>query len=276
MQSLYEEIAKVVSGAVAKAAETRSETPKRPVRVWDGMQAVWVVYESDPIGRVEASLTLRPDDVRMLGKEDLAREFRVTVGSRAWLDDEHQPIWSSSDRYSRTIEQEVFEDELAKWIVGTVSAALERASRGLRPSSMVGQSVSAPSSDAPDRLVRAPSSAIPRKKEMVTAEKTLAKAAAKKTSSGKKAAPAKKTTEKKPAAKRTTGKMAAPAKKSPAKKTTAKKTSAEDAAAKRTTGKRAAPAKKGLVKKTTEKKTSAKKTPSAKKTTAKKATARQR
>ncbi|MDQ0765357.1 hypothetical protein [Streptomyces canus] len=269
--SLYDKIAEVASSAVDKVAEKRSETPNKPVRVWDGMQAVWLLYEDYSFGRVEASLTLRPDDVRMLGKEDVAREFRLAAGSRAWRGDEHRPLWSSSERYSRIIESGVFEGELWDWIVESLAAALERAARELRPLSVAGKSARAPRPAAQRRAARAPLSAVSQKKEQASTKRATA---AETTAAAK--TPAKKTAAKKTPAKKTAAKSAA--KKSAAKKTPAKKTAAKSAAkksaAKKTPAKKTAAksAAKSAAKKTPAKKTAAKS--AAKKTPAKKTSAK--
>lgn len=99
------------------------------VRTWDGMQAVWLVYESYAIGRVEAALDLRPANTKMLGKEEHAQELLFTVSVRTWHADERQAFWSTPGRASLIVEQNFSEKELENWIINSVSDALERASR---------------------------------------------------------------------------------------------------------------------------------------------------
>ncbi|MEU9131842.1 hypothetical protein AB0D08_27680 [Kitasatospora sp. NPDC048540] len=234
MPSLYEVIAKVASDAVVVAVAGRSDSPLDTVRAWDGTQAVWLAYETHPEGRVEAHLTVRPADVKMLGMEESSDEFLLVVGSRAWRGDDHRAFWSSPERYSRVVGRGISTDELSAWVSESLGDALGRASRELRPLRAVGGKT-APTKKTATRKKAAKKTTVAAAKEAAPAKKVAAKKTT--VAAAKEAAPAKKV-----AAKKTTvaaAKEAAPAKKVAAKKTTA--AAAKKAApAKKTTSRRQA------------------------------------
>ncbi|MET8679985.1 hypothetical protein ABZW18_20975 [Streptomyces sp. NPDC004647] len=135
MNSSYDRVTELVGTAVNadvyKALYTTVADLYTPIRVWDGMQTRWVIHRDVGSDRIEASVSIRPAVIEMLGKERRATEFKLTIGCRAWKGEETLSFWTY-DGPSKIVKGDSPEKAIKGWVASELTRILRRADREVK------------------------------------------------------------------------------------------------------------------------------------------------
>lgn len=135
LNSQYDRVVDLVGAAVSadvyKVLEPSMAGLYAPIRVWDGMQSLWLVHRDAGPDRIEAWVSIKPTEAEMLGNERRATEFKLSVGCRAWKGEETLSFWTY-DGPTKIVKGDSSETAIMKWVANELSRILRRADREVK------------------------------------------------------------------------------------------------------------------------------------------------